>query len=1695
MTQDLYYYESGYFTPDTGYFVYTADAESAVSSNFTVSATAENIKGTQVALTSAVSTTTLAGIIKEAASALSSAFTQEAMISHIEGADLFAMSNAALVAAADRIRDNNVLVTSAYTITADAERVRYYSSAQSTSADIVADNLRVRYSEAAVNAAFSLAVPGERIQQFASDQSTAFTQSSTEDYLRRTSADLSSAAEFYCDPERIPGGVIVSATGSWTSAFTVTGSIINIHGTDLSAFSNAALSVSADRTRDLLSEQTASSALTVTVLKIQSTDSALSNSTTVDAQSAVTRFGSGALTSSSSLSGTISHIEGADLSAFTNAAMTVSANRFRSTPAALSSAATVSAAPYTFTKFTAALASAATVSATALKTRQLSAALSSTSTVSATATELHEYWYETFQTSTGFSNRYYASGPVAIDSQQNIIFGSFYYASSFSDTTLIKTDRYGTVIWAKTFTIGSAVGIEQIVVDVNDNIYFSTSNFRTLFKLDSSGTVIWRRTYTADVVGTIAVDAAGEYIYAASQYDNNNIINLTKIEITSVGNPIWKKRLVGTASAGYVFSPKNLKIDTAGNLHMTAFAVSDNGTSTYKYGVYLKINPSTFSILVAKEFGSDPIYFDLAPDNSVFIYNFESGVRRLQKFDSSGNVLWSTALSSISISGINADPNDGGVYLSGSGAIAKVNSSGGAEWYKVMYTTAGAIATFPDDDTATAVVGVGFTHDFRSIISSDGTALIAPYRQRLSTSPYTNYSVIAKIPTNGSGAQSSPLSYGTYSFTGTSTSATNNNTTKVVFGADATWIATASISYTDTVVTVSPTQYEFTNVGYYKTASATLASSSTLNALGINAQFGNATLTSSTSLTAQPAAGVSYFRAALSSSFTQSATGKRTSEIALSAFTNAAVSATPLRIKSTTAELTSAFTQTTNVGLRKQTSVSLASAATLTASALDLDIAQAALSSAFSLTATVLRIKKTTAAFSSSATTSISAKRTARITRALTVTSSMTVSGADLDLAQAALTSAFSVYAKQDRYAPRPWKTWDQTNPVPMYYRYSDWNKIYLDDIYIPNTTTDGTVTLLNFGGKKIDWIHDSSGDYVVIGDVSRSISTPGYFNLRATRGQAIQFGSQTYDSWDFDPLVGFTETTIGTNSFSFSASKSVYLSPSSSINKTEIARVVVDNSNYDYVFSFSYNYSNYNFRIYLDQVHKTTSAVTQLDSYLTIITPNQTTTVSVSATKTTYGGSPGAGFGGSAPWNGKTVRTVYSSNGFSESLTGGTTTNVNYPYIDLTNTTGNDLMITRTGFNTNVILGTNPYDLSDQTYVLGLYDAPSAVDRVGAKYQGDAALTSSVSASISARKIILSAANLNSNFSQSTVINRRVNPPTSLQVTATETASITVVKRAASSMSSAFSLAASAKKLNGFTVNINSTASLTAPPYNFTKATASLSSAFTETATILRIQKSTVSMTAFAAELTAAAKIGRGLVHSQVTATLTAVPYEFTKASAALISNFTSSISARKDTVGIVTLSATATTVASPYNFTKAAAGLTSTATVSAANKRIRYSAAGITAIATLTANVTKIKAVQATLTSAFTVAATVKKTTRYTAALTSQSTLSAINVRVRFNSSSQSAQFTQTANNQILRLASAGLQATFTEFVVGGIYVRFEIAMTAFDTVLVAGQVINIDKDLQLKIKPETRALIIEEETRELLIISETRVNIIKD
>jgi hypothetical protein len=290
-------------------------------------------------------------------------------------------------------------------------------------------------------------------------------------YTAVAASTINSAFSQSCDAEKITSGVTVNATGSFnsegtssfqatkiangvadfTASFTQSSTISHIHGSDLFAFSDAAIAVQVDRIRDNNIAATSVFNIATSVERIQQGDadadaifSAIINGlrsrdVNLDAQAAfsfdcvgdkvklfditlnvetsvvcdatkITPFiqceasvasefavqadcgkilqYQSAISSTVTLTATISHIEGADLFAFSQSTLSASAERTRDTQANISDAFSTQATAIRIQSLEAAVISSSDVSTTVIRNRFSSADLQSQSDVAGSADKI-----------------------------------------------------------------------------------------------------------------------------------------------------------------------------------------------------------------------------------------------------------------------------------------------------------------------------------------------------------------------------------------------------------------------------------------------------------------------------------------------------------------------------------------------------------------------------------------------------------------------------------------------------------------------------------------------------------------------------------------------------------------------------------------------------------------------------------------------------------------------------------------------------------------------------------------------------------------------------------------------------------------------------------------------------------------------------------------------------------------------------------------------------------------------------------------------------------------------------------------------------------------------------------------------------------------------------------------------------------
>ena len=324
---------------------------------------------------------------------------------------------------------------------------------------------------------------------------------------------------------------------------------------------------------------------------------------------------------------------------------------------------------------------------------------------------------------------------------------------------------------------------------------------------------------------------------------------------------------------------------------------------------------------------------------------------------------------------------------------------------------------------------------------------------------------------------------------------------------------------------------------------------------------------------------------------------------------------------------------------------------------------------------------------------------------------------------------------------------------------------------------------------------------------------------------------------------------------------------------------------------------------------------------------------------------------------------------------------------------------------------------------------------------------------------------------SQSSTATRTASLRSTPTVVATTT---TVPKRFRSSsltLTSAVTLTITAKRLR------DNPAALTSQFSTSTQAKRLRGVVSTQTAVVTanidnsRIRNFNTEFTSIATELIAAYKNATGTILLESTCSVTALAIKTVSGQTALTASATQTALGYNTQFAQASLSSNSNLSANVYNFTKFISSLSTNSFLNCEPLKIR------------------INEVAFAITSALTAVPKVTRKTNSTQQVTASLTASTLNSRKGTLSSQLTTTTSLTANNKILRLASGNLTARATVTAEVGVIVLFEISLHAFDVVLVSGTVFKIDPYLQIKISAEHRELIIKPETRLLGIDSENR------
>ena len=916
------YYEDGYI--DFDYFEYRGVFATLTADGEIVAGEVVEANGTW---TSQATLSALVGVIKNAESALSSAFTVSGTISHIEGADLFAFTEAAIAVAVNRIRDNNIAASSAFTIATDAERIQQGASDDSAEFSFSANIIRVRFTEAAVSAAFSLT--GNLSSILRSAVTTSSTFSLTAEATRLTSATEADADLSSSTTVSITANKFTDVVSNQSSAFAQSVSANKIRNADAAITASATASVDISVTRDVNVSLSSTVSQSASALRIQQGNIALTGAFTptlsvdvfknsfavldvtasLSITSNVNKSMSAELLSAITLVADVGNIEQALISISSNFAFTANVRRIRFGQATVNSA---------FTQ-----------NVSGNRRRGFASTQSAVSTLQASGSLLEKYWISyIYPTDTAtysfgqdneidyFNSNVYSVHGLNVDA-----------VNSNSDPFLIKHDKNGTIIWEKRLdiNIASAPSLGQNVkIDSNGDVYVVTTAYESnsmgftntfLMKFNSSGALLWSKGLNSSVGSGNTQDYA-----VGLTIDSSNSVYITGLKIgTFTGSFIIKYDSSGTLQfrreIQNLFSIDDIKIGSDSSIYIVGQEHRITGTIE---SLVAKLNSTATSIVWQKTIDGDSsnptsigrhrLELDSNGDLIALMADSYYSPVLIKHSQTDGSVIWQKSVSDISNKSLALDSQNN-IYIA-STKITKLDSSGNYVFtrrldYLTQPIALNAITILPDDSMFVS----------GNITDNEGI-------------------VVAKLPTNGTRTGSyGPTEVNVYDYesdtnTVANSSYTFSNGTYVTRAGDMTNV-TYTVTVTDTSTITSDT-YTLLNL---VRASAAFNVSATLTASPSRAVFAQASISSSATVTARVLR-IKQLASAVTAQAQLQSTALRIKRLAAAVSAQTSLTVQVQRNRTTNIAISSAFTQTTNNSRTRNNSSTISTAATVTATIL-----------------------------------------------------------------------------------------------------------------------------------------------------------------------------------------------------------------------------------------------------------------------------------------------------------------------------------------------------------------------------------------------------------------------------------------------------------------------------------------------------------------------------------------------------------------------------------------------------------------------------------------------------------------------------------------------------------------------------------------------------------------------------------------
>lgn len=270
---------------------------------------------------------------------------------------------------------------------------------------------------------------------------------------------------------------------------------------------------------------------------------------------------------------------------------------------------------------------------------------------------------------------------------------------SGSKTLLVRTDRYGDTVWARTFSHPNVSGpVTSIVVtDSGDYVATSGSGFN-IFKVSSAGTLLWAKSHVPSDSGyATAVTAVsdGGFVLVGGRM-NPIFFGLCAMKLDRNGDRLWTKMLggpiPGALSSFGVCATSDSGCVVVGSV---------GGGSSYPCNMFLARLTAIgdtiwtrFFLTDGESYGGDVLrtpdgYF--VASGAIRIPGASMNDSYLIKTTEHGDIVWSKRYGTMSVGDI-AQTSDGGYILTGSAivdsipyaSLLKTDSQGDTSWTRLF---------------------------------------------------------------------------------------------------------------------------------------------------------------------------------------------------------------------------------------------------------------------------------------------------------------------------------------------------------------------------------------------------------------------------------------------------------------------------------------------------------------------------------------------------------------------------------------------------------------------------------------------------------------------------------------------------------------------------------------------------------------------------------------------------------------------------------------------------------------------------------------------------------------------------------------------------------------------------------------------------------------------------------------------------